>query len=73
MATIKRKCDLKLINAIIATEEWLNKHKEYPSVDDYLNYTVAGCERMNLKTMRRMIQTKVGEWTEEQKQLYKAL
>jgi hypothetical protein len=73
MEKIKRKCDLKLINAVIATEDWLNKHREYPSVDDNLNFTVEGCERCNLKTMKRMLQTKVVEWSREEKELYKAL
>ena len=73
MATIKRRCDLKILNAIRSSEEWLDKHRDYKSVDDNLNFTIAGCERRNLTIMREMLQTKVGEWTVEQKQLFKAL
>ncbi len=50
------KSDEKVIKAIEATAEWLEKHPKetYPSVDRG-NFTIAGCERRNLTAYYSML------------------
>ena len=67
------KSDEKVLRAIKCSENWLNEHKDYSSVNENFNFTIAGCERRNLEEYKEILSKNKRKLSGRLRELYQSI